>query len=149
MWKGAGAVVLALSGSMVQAWDDGHYECTRLDGTLEYSIYKCESGQEQLRIGGKEAPRSPAREIKRPTTPAAPRTEPRQGGESKRNLESNLASYKCVGKSGDILFTDASDYLAFEIYRCTQVSRASACAEARALVAKDPLAMVSNKLSCP
>ncbi len=149
MLKGASAVVLAISSSMAQAWDDGHYECTKPDGTLEYSIYKCEPGQEQLRIGGKEAPRSPARERKRPKTPAAPRTEARQGVEDKQNLELNLASYRCVGKSGDILFTDASDYLAFEIYRCTQVTRGSACAEARALAAKDPLAIVWNKLPCP
>jgi len=151
MHKAAVAVAFAISSSIVQASSAGYYECTRLDGTLEYSIYKCEAGQEQRHIGGKEVPRtrSPARGISRPATAVVPRIEPRPSLDGKLNLELDLASYKCVGKSGDILYTDASDYLAFEVYRCTQITRSDACAETNAMLVKDPLAVVSNKLLCP
>ena len=151
MQKAAVAVAFAISSSIVQAASDGYYECTRQDGTREYSIYKCTAGQEQRHIGGKLVPRtrSPARERSRPVTAAAPRTEPRPSLDGKLNLALDLASYKCVGKSGDILYTDASDHLAFEVYRCTQITRGDACDETRAMLARDPLAVVSNKLLCP
>jgi len=160
MRKAVVVVVLTISGSTAQAWGDDYYECTRRDGSVEYSIYKCERGQEQRHIGGKEAapPQSPAKdappaqgpakERKRPLTPVPARTEPRASLDGKLNPELNLATYKCVGKSGDILYTDASDYLAFEVYRCTKVTRGGACAETRAMLTKDPLAVVSNKLQC-
>jgi len=150
MQKAVVAVALAFSSSIAQAWSDDYYECTRRDGSVEYSIYKCAQGQEQRHIGGKQAPpaQSPARERKRPAIPVPPRTEPRPSLDGKLNPELNLATYKCVGKSGDILYTDASDYLAFEVYRCTKVTRGVACAETRAMLYRDPLAVVSNKLQC-
>ena len=151
-WKVVISVVLGISGSVAQAWGDDYYECTRRDGSIEYSVYKCDRGQEQRHIGGTDAPPAqvPAKERKRPPTaaPVAPRTEPRPSLDGKLNLELNLATYKCVGKSGDILYTDASDHLAFEVYRCTKVTRGVACAETRAMLTKDPLAVVSNKLQC-
>jgi hypothetical protein len=150
MRKAVVAVALAISGSVAQAWSDDYYECTRRDGSVEYSLYKCERGQEQRHIGGKDAPPAPgpAKERKRPLTPVPARTEPRASLDGKLNPELNLATYKCVGKSGDILYTDASDHLAFEVYRCTKVTRGVACAETRAMLTRDPLAMVSNKLQC-
>lgn len=151
MHKAAVAVAFALSSSIVQAASDGYYECTRQDGSREYSIYKCAAGREQRHIGGKEVPRtrSQARERSRPVTAAVPRTEARPSLDGKLNLALDLASYKCVGKSGDLLYTDASDRLAFEVYHCTQIPRGDACDETRAMLARDPLAVVSNKLLCP
>ena len=151
MLKVAFAVVFAISSNIAQAWSDGYYECTKPDGSLEYSLFRCEAGQEQRHVGGEEAPqtRSPAKEAKRSARPMVPQTAPRPSLEGKLNPGLNLASYKCVGKSGDILYTDASDYLAFEVYRCTQVTRNDACTESRDLLAKDPLAVISNKLQCP
>lgn len=160
MRKAVVAIALAISGNAAQASGDDYYECTRRDGSVEYSIYKCERGQEQRHIGGRDAPpaqnpakgappaQAPTQERKRPPMPVPARTEPRSSLDGKLNPELNLATYKCVGKSGDILFTDASDHLAFEVYRCTKVARGVACAETRAMLTKDPLAVVSNKLQC-
>ena len=150
MLKAAAPLAMALWCSTVLAADDAYFECTRRDGSVEYSIYRCDVGQEQRQIGGREAPetKSPAKERKRTTTLVPPRTEPRPSLDGKLNPELKLATYKCVGKSGDILYTDASDHLAFEVYKCTQITRSVACAETRAMLAKDPLAVVSNKLQC-
>ena len=168
MRKAVVAVALTISAGVAHGWGDDYYECTRRDGSVEYSLYKCERGQEQRHIGGKEAPpalgplkdsppgpaidapptQAPAKEKKRPPAALPPRSEPRPSLDGKLNPELKLATYKCVGKSGDILYTDASDHLAFEVYRCTKVTRGAACAETRAMLTKDPLAVVSNKLQC-
>ena len=148
MLKAAIAVVFVIAINRAQAGSDEYYECTRTDGFVEYSLYPCEAGQEQRKIGSREEPRSYVRKKPRQARPAA-ESEQRQVEESKITKEYTLATYKCVGKSGDILFTDARDYLAFATYRCKQISLGMACAEARDLKTKDPLAVVSNKLPCP
>lgn len=149
MLKAAVAIVLAISGSLVHAVTDDYYECTRPDGVVEYSIFPCEEGQEQRHIGGKAAPRRAAPKKRRQLVPAVSQSGQRREAEFKMPKEYHLAAYKCVGKSGDILYTDARDYLAFETYRCKQTTPDLACAEARELKTKDPLAVVSNKLACP
>jgi len=149
MLKAAVAIVFAISSHLVHAENDDYYECTKPDGFVEYSIFPCEEGQEQQHIGGKEAPSVEARKKHRQVAPAVPVSEQRQGGDSGISKEYHLASYKCVGKSGDILYTDARDYLAFETYRCKQIDPGVACAEAHELKSRDPLAIVSNKLACP
>jgi len=103
-WKAVVAVALAIASSFACAWSDDYYECTGRDGSVEYSIHKCEAGQEQRHIGGSDAPQtpSPVRKRQRPATPALPRSEARPSLDGKLNPELNLATYKCVGKSGDI-----------------------------------------------
>ena len=149
MLKAAVAIVLAISGGLVHAGKDDYYECTKPDGVVEYSIFPCEEGQEQRHIAGKAAPRRAAPKKRRQLTPAVTQSRSRREAEFKIPQEYHLAAYKCVGKSGDILYTDARDYLAFETYRCKQITPGLACAEARELKAKDSLAVVSNKLVCP
>lgn len=149
MLKAAVAIVFAISGSLVHAGKDDYYECTKADGVVEYSIFPCDEGQEQRHIGGKSAPRRAAPKKRRQLMPAVTQSGLRRDAEFKMPKEYHLAAYKCVGKSGDILYTDARDYLAFETYRCKQITPGLACAEAHELKTKDPLAMVSNKLACP
>ncbi|MCX7170573.1 MAG: hypothetical protein NTY41_09875 [Proteobacteria bacterium] len=149
MLKAAVAIVFAISGSLVHAEKVDYYECTRPDGVMEYSIFPCEEGQEQRHIVGKAAPRRAAPKKLRQPIPAVSQSGQRRDAEIKVTNDYHLAAYKCVGRSGDILYTDARDYLAFETYRCKQITPSLACAEARELKTKDPLAMVSSKLACP
>ena len=153
MLKTAFAIGAAILCSTAHAETDDYYECIKPDGFAEYSIYPCEVGQQQTHVGGKETPRMETRtetrkKIRSAPTPI-PQPEPKQTGASNSAKDYNLASYKCVGKSGNILYTDARDYLAFETHRCKQISLSDACGEVQVLKAKDPLAIVSNKLSCP
>lgn len=143
------AVLLVVSSNVAQAENDSYYECTKPDGFMEYSLFECEDGAEQKYIGNKETPKSPTAVKKNREVVPVPHHEQRQGGEGQISKEFHLASYKCVGKSGDILFTDARDYLAFETYRCKRISLNMACDEALELKTKDPLAVVSIKLQCP
>ncbi len=148
MWKVLAAIAFAVASAAAHA-DAEYYECTRPDGLVEYSLYECEEGQEQRFIGGKESVTSPAPVTRRrPVTPA-PHHDARRDDEKPLSKEFHLATYKCTGKAGDILFTDAHDYLAFGTHRCKQMSLEMACAEVLELKTRDPLAVVSSKLKCP
>jgi len=149
MLKTALAIGVVILCSAAYAEGDDYYECIKPEGFTEYSIYPCEDGQQQTHVGGKETPRAEIRKKALPTPRLIPRPEPKQAGESNSAKDYPLASYKCVGKSGNILYTDARDYLAFETHRCKQISLIDACGEVQVLKARDPLAIVSNKLSCP
>jgi hypothetical protein len=149
MLKTAFAIGLIILCGAACAETDDYYECLKPEGFTEYSIYPCEDGQQQTYVGGKETPKVEIRKKALPTPRRIPRPEPKPAGESNSAKDYNLASYKCVGKSGNILYTDARDYLAFETHRCRQISLSDACGEVQVLKAKDPLAIVSNKLSCP
>jgi len=142
----AGAIILCAA-ALAKA--DDYYECISSEGFAEYSIYPCEDGQLQTHVGSKETPKAVARKKLHPAQPAVSRPDPKPAGEGKSANDYNLANYKCVGKSGNILYTDARDYLAFETHRCKQISLSDACGEMLILKAKDPLAVVANKLNCP
>lgn len=141
-----GAVLVLVS--HIASAGGGYYECTKPNGTLEFTLYPCEEGDEQERIGGQQQPVKPETRKRRQSNPVADAVplappEPPEAGK-----EYNRASYKCIGKAGDILYTDARDYLAFEVYKCSQMPRWAACAEAIEMKAKNPLAIISNKLNC-
>lgn len=149
MQKVVAAAMCVLSINAALAEDDGYFECTRPDGFVEYALEKCEEGQEQKFIGNNPSPESLPERMPRQKLRPAPQVRTQKAPVIQPGDETNLASYKCLGRSGDILYTDAKDYLAFEVYRCTRITLEAACEEVRRLKAKDPVAVISSKLTCP